>query len=145
MAAEHPLGQLVGSTLLSVHAKGLVGSCKRREGFLSPSSLCVGCRADMRQGSGPAAGSSTALQSDGCPGAAVSQDPAPGVALGFASGAGGVPSSAARLPLPDTLFVLQRQYGCCLRNPISLKYKICFKKLWFPHSFSTLNAILIHF
>lgn len=97
----------------------------------------------MLQGSGPAVGSSAALQSGGCPGAAVSQDPAPGVALGFASGAGGVPSSAVCLPLPGTSFVLQRQYGCCLRNPISLKYKTRFKKLCFPYGFSTLNAISV--
>lgn len=68
VAAEHPLGQPVGLTPLSMNIKGLVGSCKRREGFSSPSSLCAGSRADVRQGSGPAVGSSAAPQSDGCPG-----------------------------------------------------------------------------
>lgn len=71
--------------------------------------------------------------------------PCSGGGSGLRPGAGGLPSSAARLPLPGTSFPLQKQYGCCLRNPIHLKYKIGFEKLCFPYGFSTLNAILIHF
>lgn len=121
VAAKHLLGQLVGQTPLSTNVKGLVGNCKPREGSLSPSLLCAGSR--YASGLRPCSWWLRCPAEQWMPWSCRAPGP-------WSGGGSGVCLRGAQLccPLaPTRHFVLQREYGCCLRNPISLKYKICFQ------------------